>query len=88
MVNHFLLIIFFPIEDMTADKYTRKCADSSVCHLFEKILKLKGLMLTVSGKEEARQRHNIIVDFLYHLFSEENVPEWKKYLDDYLKKIN
>ena len=73
---------------MTADKYTRKCADSSVCHLFEKILKLKGLMLTVSGKEEARQRHNIIVDFLYHLFSEENVPEWKKYLDDYLKKIN
>ena len=31
----------FPIEDMTADKYTRKCADSSVCHIFEKILKLK-----------------------------------------------
>ena len=31
----------FPIEDMNAEKYTRKCADSSVCHIFEKILKLK-----------------------------------------------
>ena len=30
----------FPIEDMNAEKYTRKCADSSVCHIFEKILKL------------------------------------------------
>lgn len=44
----------FPIEDMTADKYTRRCADSSVCHIFEKILKLKNLMITDSGKEEAK----------------------------------
>ena len=75
----------FPIEDMTAEKYTRKCADSSVCHIFEKILKLKDLMLTESGKEEAKTRHQIIVDFLYHLFDEENVPEWIEYLDNYLK---
>ncbi len=26
----------FPIKDMTADKYTSRCADSSVCHIFEK----------------------------------------------------
>lgn len=75
----------FPIENMTADKYTSKCADSSVCHLFEKILKLKNLMLTVSGKKEAKSRHQIIVDFLYHLFDEENAPEWTEYLDNYLK---
>mgnify|MGYP002511603237 CR=1 FL=1 len=75
----------FPIENMTADKYTSKCADSSVCHLFEKILKLKNLMLTVSGKKEAESRHQIIVDFLYHLFEEENAPEWTEYLDNYLK---
>ena len=31
----------FPIEDMNAEKYTRKCADSSVCHIFEKILFVK-----------------------------------------------
>ncbi len=76
----------FPIEDMTAEKYTRKCADSSVCHMFEKILKLKDLMLTESGKEEAKSRHRIIVDFLYHLFDEENVPEWTEYLNEFLNR--
>lgn len=76
----------FPIEDMTAEKYTSKCADSSVCHLFEKILKLKDLMLTESGKEEAKNRHQIIVNFLYHLFDEENVPEWTDYLNEFLNR--
>ena len=76
----------FPIEDMNAEKYTRKCADSSVCHIFEKILKLKDLMLTDSGKEESKNRHQIVVDFLYHLFNEENAPEWIEYLNNYLKK--
>lgn len=76
----------FPIEDMTTEKYTSRCADSSVCHLFEKILKLKDLMLTESGKEEAKNRHQIIVDFLYHLFDEENVPEWTDYLKKYTKR--
>lgn len=75
----------FPIEDISAEKYTRRCADSSVCHIFEKILKLKSLMLTESGKEEAKSRHQIIVEFLYHLFDEENVPEWTRYLNEYLK---
>lgn len=75
----------FPIENMTAEKYNRKCADSSVCHIFEKVLKLKDLMLTNSGKEEAIKRHQIVVDFLYHLFSEENAPEWTEYLDEFLK---
>ena len=74
----------FPIEDMTAEKYTRKCADSSVCHIFEKVLKLKDLMMTNAGKLEAQERYNIIVDILYHLFDEENASEWKEYLDKYL----
>ena len=76
----------FPIENINADTYTRRCADSSVCHMFEKILKLKDLMLTYSGKEEAKKRHNIVVEFLYHLFDEENAREWTIYLDNYLKK--
>lgn len=75
----------FPIENLSADKYTKRCADSSVCHMFEKILKLKNLMLTDAGKKEAKSRHQIIVDFLYHLFSEENAPDWIEYLDNYLK---
>ena len=76
----------FPIENITADKYTRKCADSSVCHMFEKILKLKKLMLTESGAKEAQERHQIVVDILYHIFEEENAPEWKEYLDNFLNE--
>ncbi len=75
----------FPIEDMTVENYTKKCGESSVCHIFEKLLKLKNLMLTKAGQEEATSRHQIIIDFLYQFFDEENAPEWKKYLDNYLK---
>lgn len=75
----------FPIENITADTYASRCADTSVCHLFEKILKLKNLMLTDFGKKEAESRHKIIVDFLYHLFDEENAPEWTEYLNNYLE---
>lgn len=76
----------FPAEDMDADRYTQKCADSSCNHFFEKLLKLKGMMMTEAGKEEAKHRHEIMVSFLYHYFEEENVPEWKEYLDHYLEK--
>ena len=34
--------------------------------------------------EEAEKRHKIMVDVLYHLFEEENVPEWKVYLDNFI----
>lgn len=74
----------FPIENMDASKYTRKCADSSVCHIFEKVLKLKKLMLTESGKQEIEKRHQITVEILYQLFDEENAPEWREYLDSFL----
>lgn len=77
----------FPIENITIDEYTSRCADSGVCHIFEKILKLKYLMMTDSGKEEAINRHKIVVDVLYHLFEEENAPEWKEYLDSYIRKL-
>ncbi len=77
----------WPIDDMSADKYTRASSESSVCHIFEKILKLKNLMLTKSGKEEAKSRHEFVVLLLRQLFKEENAPEWDNYLDDYLNKL-
>lgn len=76
----------FPVENMNAKKYTQRCADSSVCHIFEKILRLKDLMITESGKEEAKDRHNIVVEFLYHLFDEENATDWTNYLNNYLNQ--
>ncbi len=42
-------------------------------------------MLTESGKKEAMNRHQIIMDFLYHLFQENNAPEWIDYSNEYLK---
>lgn len=75
----------FPTDELMKTETGNICANSSVCHIFEKILKLKSLMLTESGKKEAKSRHQIIVDFLYHLFDEENVPEWTRYLNEYLK---
>ena len=63
----------FPVENMSADDYVRKNETSSVCHIFEKLLKLKDIMLTKSGQEEAKSRHQIVVDFLYHLFDRENI---------------
>ncbi len=75
----------FPVENVSADEYVDKGASSGVCHIFEKILKLKDLMLTDAGKQEATDRHRIVVEFLHHLFSEEDAPEWAAYLDNYLK---
>ena len=74
----------FPAEDISAEQYTKKCADSSVCHIFEKILKLKAFMITESGKQEAIIRHQVTIDFLRQLFTEENAPEWIAYLETYL----
>lgn len=74
----------FPSENKN-EIITKKCSDSGVCHVFEKLLKLKNLMLTEKGKEEAIKRHDIVVQFLYHLFDEENSLEWVEYLNNYLK---
>ena len=69
------------------EKYGDKVADCSVQHMFEKLLKLKGLMITGAGKEEASNRHQLMVDFLYQLFEEEEATNWKEYLDKYLETL-
>lgn len=76
----------FPNKKVDVDNY-KLCDDSSVCHCFRKLLRLKGMMMTKSGKEEATKRHDIMVSILYHLFDEENVSEWKEYLDKFLKDL-
>ena len=77
----------FPVQKITVDLYASKAADTGVCHAFDKLLKLKGMMLTDAGREEAKARHQIMVDCLYHLFDEEDAQEWKEYLDNYLENI-
>lgn len=78
----------WPIEDMDSERYSRASADSAVCHFFEKLLKLKDLMLTDSGRREAVARNEITIEFLRHIFAEENAPQWQEYLDKYLQRQN
>lgn len=75
-----------PIDDINADSYIGRNADTGVCHMFEKILRLRGMMLTSAGMDEASRRHQFNIDFLYQLFDEEDCPDWKEYLDNYLEK--
>ena len=77
----------FPTLNISVTDYMAKKSGTIITHMFEKLLKLKGLMLTDSGRKEAIERHKIMVDFLYHFFEEENNPEWINYLDTYLNEI-
>lgn len=78
----------YPTINMSASEYMAKKEGTVVTHMFEKLLKLKDFMLTDSGKKEAIERHNLMIQFLYHFFQEENVPEWSNYLEDYLNHSN
>ncbi|SDN32037.1 HD domain-containing protein [Alkalicoccus daliensis] len=56
-------------ENMSIEEY-RDDNSSAVDHFYEKLLKLKGLMLTASGKKRAELRHNRLVNFLDDFYSE------------------
>ena len=66
-------------------KFNRK-SDNFINHFFEKMLKIKDLMLTDAGKKEAQIRHQFMLDFLYEFFRENDCPEWGEYLKNYEMK--
>ncbi len=75
----------FPLLEIDADKYKSKTKGTVVNHIFEKLLKLKDLMLTEKGKKESIRRYNFIIDFLNEYFYEEDVSVWQEYLNEYIK---
>ncbi len=77
----------FPNIDMKSKEYKRKGKGSVVNHIFEKLLKLKDLMLTENGKNLAKRRFDFLILFLHEYFEEEDASEWQEYLKDYLKNI-
>ena len=62
--------------------------DGFINHFFEKLLKLKGLMLTEPGRIEAENRHQIMVDFLRAYFREKNASDWSDFLEEYLRSVS
>ena len=74
----------FPVDNLNSNDYILKGSQTGVCHIFEKILKLKDIMLTDMGKNEAIKRNKIVIDFLNELFNELNLCNWQEYLNKYL----
>lgn len=78
----------WPLENMTASQYnangTTHDTDSAINYFFEKLLKLKGMMITDMGKREAEERDSFMIELLRHYFKEQNTPEWSDFLENYL----
>ncbi|MBE6448212.1 MAG: HD domain-containing protein [Alphaproteobacteria bacterium] len=79
----------WPEPDMCAEEYKRpnRKSDNFINHFFEKLLKLKNMMMTDAGKKEAEKRHKLMVSFLEAFFLENSLPQWVAYLYDYEMKI-
>jgi uncharacterized protein len=78
----------WPNVDMTAEQYnangTTYDGDSAFNHFFEKLLKIKGIMMTEPGRQEAAMRDEAMVSFLRNFYRENFAPEWSNYLENYL----
>ena len=81
----------WPNVDLAAHEYdvsgNTHDTDGFINHFFEKLLKLKGLMLTEPGRIEAGKRQHVMVGFLRAYFREKNAPEWSEFLEGYLLDI-
>ena len=60
-----------PREQVTAEEYKNN-KESTINHFYEKLLKLKDLMNTKTGKEISEQRHKFMETFLKEFFDEWN----------------
>jgi uncharacterized protein len=56
-------------EEMTVEQYRNK-STATVTHFYEKLLKIKDLMVTTKGKQMAQQRHEFMVAYLNQLKQE------------------
>jgi len=58
-------------DNLSLEDY-RKGEDTAIMHFYEKLLKLKDLMNTATGKKLAEQRHQFMQDYLEQFYA-----EWK-----------
>ncbi len=78
----------WPKVDIIAEQYnasgTSHDNDSFINHFFEKLLKLKDMMMTEPGRREAIVRDEQMVDYLRSYFREEEAAEWSEFLERYI----
>jgi len=82
----FFLRDVFPQKDLQADAYRQQGSNHTINHFFDKLLKLKDLMMTAPGKKEALLRHTYLVNFLKQFFKEEQADAWLTFLNTFLKE--
>lgn len=70
--------------DLSAEQYRLSGNGHAVQHFFDKLLKIPGILLTESGREEGEKRAQIMIDYLYELFREEKAHDWSDYLDEFV----
>lgn len=78
-----------PLSNLSANEYQKMSKEQApaINHFFDKLLKLKGLMLTHAAKEEAEKRHQFMISFLKEFFLELNQESWLQFLESYLKDL-
>lgn len=64
-----------PVDYPDKEAYKKSTAPT-INHFYEKLLKLKGLMNTTTGKNMAEQRHQFMLDYLHQFFQEVDQPEF------------
>lgn len=73
------------VNNLSADGYRNNPSKHSVQHFFDKLLRVPSMMLTETGRAEAKRRQAIMIDFLKELFREESSKDWSEFLAPYLK---
>ncbi|MBQ7285428.1 MAG: HD domain-containing protein [Alphaproteobacteria bacterium] len=75
----------WPEINLSAEEYKKpnRSSDNFVNHFFEKLLKLKNMMMTEAGYAEAKKRHDFMLFFLRQFFEEQGCSEWIDYLEQY-----
>ncbi len=78
----------WPEINLSAEEYKKpnRKSDNFINHFFEKMLKIKDLMMTDAGKKEAYVRHQFMLDFLYEFFRENDCPDWIDFLEKFGNK--
>ena len=80
----------FPIRNISHEQYdkhgTTHDTDNAINHFFEKTLRLKNLMITDAGKQEAEKRYQVMVLFLREYFREGDLNDWSEFLEHFLEE--
>ncbi len=72
-----------PPKNIQSGSDYKNSESATIQHFFEKLLKLKDLMNTDAGKQEANVRHEFMLTYLNQFYRETDAPNW---LQDLLLK--